>query len=116
MEDNERLLNFFGGNCWSLNKSAVKSFGIEKTLWLTYLFEQRDALIKSNQIKSNDSFSVSQNQIFRDTGISIDKQTKFVSYFSNLQIISKQLKGIPAKYFYRINDQNFNNIIGGRRI
>lgn len=101
---NKRFLsNFIGGGFFSIPKRAIKVFGIEKTVWLTALFEWRNLLLDSGNLPEDDFFYLKQDSVQEVTSLSTDKQTAFIKFFRDAGIIEVQRRGIPAKNFYRIN-------------
>jgi hypothetical protein len=101
--ENNHLSNIFSGGYYGISKSLIRVFGIEKALWLAVLYDWRGMLIKQDKLTEDDFFYLTQDTIFDETGISTDKQTKFILYFEDLGIISKERRGIPSKNFYKIN-------------
>ncbi|MBU0778313.1 hypothetical protein KKH23_10100 [Patescibacteria group bacterium] len=101
--ENKHLSNFIGGGFWQVSKQMVKAFGISEAVWFTYLFDYRMWLIKENKIADDDYFYISQEKIFKDTGISIDLQTQYIKNFLNRGFLLKEKKGLPARNHYYIN-------------
>lgn len=101
---NKRFLsNFVGGGFFSVPKRAIKVFGVERTVWLTALFEWRNLLLESGNLSEDDFFYLKQDSIQEATTISTDKQTAFIKFFRESGIIEVQRRGLPAKNFYKIH-------------
>lgn len=101
--ENKHLSNFIGGGFWMLNKQMVKAFGLQKSLWLTNLYDHRMMLVKSGAIQEDDFFYITYDSMYKELGIKNDTQVLYVKEFEELGILEKKRYGMPAKNFYRIN-------------
>jgi len=101
--DNEKLSNYIGGGFWQCHKDWVKVLGIEKTLWITHLFDWRRYLVNYKKIEENGFFYLSQNRIFEETMINEKKQTIYIDFFKEIGVLEVKRQGIPCKNFYRVN-------------
>lgn len=99
----KNLSDYLGGGYWNLNKRMVRALGIDKALWLSNLYDWRNHLQQEGQLREDDFFYLTQDNIFEETGISIDKQARFVEYFIENGILEKKLEGLPARNYYKIN-------------
>lgn len=100
--ENKQLSNYLG-SYWAVPKNAVKVFGAEMAIFFSMLFEHRNHLSEIGKLGEDDFFYILQDEIFDKTGISHDKQRKFLSILGDLKIIETERRGLPAKNFYRVN-------------
>lgn len=102
--ENKQLLKFLGGGYWCLNKEMRKAFGTLESLWITHLLEWQQYLIEQNQIKEDEYFYLSQENIFKETGISPGLQTSYIKSFKEKNILLvKENIGLPARNYYYID-------------
>jgi hypothetical protein len=110
--ENKQLLKFLGGGYWCLNKEMRKAFGTLESLWITHLLEWQQHLIEQQQIKEDEYFYLSQENIFKETGISPGMQTSYIKFFKEKDILSvKENIGLPARNYYYINSIKMIEIV-----
>ena len=86
---NKRFLsNFVGGGFFSVPKRAIKVFGVERTVWLTALFEWRNLLLESGNLSEDDFFYLKQDSIQEATTISTDKPERSISAVGTIHIFA----------------------------
>lgn len=84
-----------------LPNNWVAEFGIEKACWLSQLCKLI-SLAKMTNPATDDFYHIPQETIEKQTGISLDKQTKFIKFFKDNEILEVKRKDLPSKNYYRI--------------
>jgi hypothetical protein len=101
--DNKHLSNYFGDGYWQVSKRMVDVFGIEMSLFITNLYDFRMKLEEDGLLGEDDFFYLLQSNIQERTGISSNKQRKFLVELESLNLIKILRKGLPARNYYKIN-------------
>src|SRR5699024_6601763 len=93
-------------NYWVLNKNVVKTFGIETAFLLTNLAE-------AEQMMSTDDgwFDQTSDTLEELTTLSRYKQDNAIEQLENAGILEKDVRGIPAKRYFRLNYKALANKI-----
>lgn len=97
----KELLN--AGGFWILNKSAVKIFGLEAAFLLTNLSEAETMLSDKKGW-----FYQTADTIEHITGLTRHKQDNAIQQLEEMGIISKDIRGLPAKRYFKINDKELS--------
>jgi len=87
------------------NKFLAKTIGIYEAILIGELISKRNYYEKTGKIKDGWFFST-QEEIEKDTTLSIHQQRKAIKTFESLNFLEKKREGLPARYFYRILDEN----------
>ena len=89
---------------WTLNKSLVKSIGLESTLILQHIIDLQDAFEK-------DEIFQSQPAIAEELGISEYSIKTKIPELIKLELINVVKKGVPCKNYYSTNDSKIIEIL-----
>lgn len=87
-------------NYWKLSKPLVKKIGYIPSLILTHLID----VAKYNNMP--EEFYQQQSRIMNDLYLSERQVREGIKVLINHQMISVVKKGIPAKYFFKLNFHN----------
>jgi len=102
--ENRELVNFLSGRFFMISERLIHAVGVERALWITNLFGWRGHLIGSSKISEDDFFYLTQSLVTEKTDISVDKQTAFIKYFQEAEVLEVRRGNVlPAKNFYRID-------------
>lgn len=93
-----------GSGSINFNKGIAKEYGFNVAILLGFLCYKYDYWIKRNEITEDGYFYVTQEDIEEEVGLSQFKQIPALKKLKELGIVSVYKKGMPAKYFYKIND------------
>lgn len=89
------------------NKLFAKKHGLEEAVLLGALCSYQNSF-------GGDWFYREQEKILEDTALTLYSLRKCLSYLKKLGIVSIEKKGMPAKYFYKINaDRLIDELNGG---
>lgn len=91
-------------NYWTLNKTSVKIFGIETAFLLTNLAE-------AETLMSDDDgwFYQTSDTLEEITGLTRYKQDKCIEQLENAGVLHKDIRGIPAKRYFKLDYEVLEN-------
>lgn len=91
-------------NYWTLNKDVVRMFGIETAFMLSNLAE-------AESMMSDDEgwFYQTGDTVESITGLSRHKQDVAIDKLEKEGILHKQVRGIPAKRYFKLDYNEFAN-------
>ena len=86
----------------------IKQHDSLSAVWLAEIIDKLRYLIKKKLVNNmHDSFYYDKMSIREQTGISLNSQTKIIKQLREKGIIEVERKDIPARYYYRINWDNY---------
>lgn len=98
---------------WVVNKKISKLFDLETAVFLSELFS-RDKYFETKQEKEYDGwFPFSTKKIQEFTGFSYHIQTQCIQKLSKYFLILNQRRGNPARQYFFINYEAYDQIMGG---
>lgn len=80
------------------NKTLAKELGVESAIVFGVLCDYQ-------RIFGQEEFYQEQDQICEDTGLTKYAVRSAVAKLKEIQLISAEVKGVPARYFYKINQE-----------
>lgn len=93
-------------NYWTLNKTLVRKLGIETAFLLTNLIEAE------HMMKTKDGwFFQTIEKLEQISTLSRYKQEKSIKELTDLGLIDVEVKGLPAKRYFRINNQKLSEFL-----
>lgn len=99
-------------NFITVNKDLIKALGLEEAILLGELASEYDYWSTRNEIENGYFYSTIEN-IEEKTTLTAYKQRKCLENLKNKGIIDIQIKGMPAKRYIKINEEQvfqiFNN-------
>lgn len=87
-----------------LNKELARKIGLKEAVLLADLISKEEYFNKLGECKNGYFFNTEAN-IFNDTTLTPRQQRKCLKTLKKHQIIDVKRMGIPAKNFYKINEQ-----------
>lgn len=97
-------------NYITVNKSLVKLLGIEETIILGELASEYEYWSRREELQENYFYSTIEN-IEENTTLTEYKQRKALNNLKEQGIIDIKIKGIPAKRFIKINEEQVFNLL-----
>lgn len=95
-------------NYWTLNKTLVQKLGIETAFLLTNLIEAE------HMMKAKDGwFFQTIEKLEKVSTLSRYKQEKCIEKLREEGLIDVEVKGLPAKRYFRINNQRLSEFVLG---
>ena len=89
-----------------VNKKFTIMYGLELTIFITYLISQFRYLKMENKVKKDGSFYVTDDDVWLYTTLSKHKIKILKRKAKELKFIDLVIKGIPAKTHYKLNSRN----------
>lgn len=93
-------------NYWVLNKEVVKLFGIETAFFLSNLAEAENLMSDKNGW-----FYQTTDTVEKITTLSRHKQNECIKRLEKANILEKNVRGMPARRFFRIDYKALSNLI-----
>ena len=87
-----------------VNKQLARCIGLKETILLADLISKEEYFIETSQI-NNGWFFNTENNIEQDTTLTRYQQRKCLKTLVKHKIIEVKRKGIPAKLYFKINEQ-----------
>ena len=94
----------------TLNKNVIKSVGLEEALLLGELCSEYDYWIKREELQDGYFFSTVEN-IEENTTLNDYKQRKALKTLQQLKIVDVKVKGLPAKRYFKINEEQLIKLL-----
>lgn len=92
-------------NFITVNKTIIKTFGLEEATIIGELASELDYWTKKGGLLENNWFYSTIENIEENTGISEFKQRKALKHLVELGVIDIKIKGLPAKRYIKINEE-----------
>lgn len=88
-----------------MNKAIVKEYGIESALLLS-------VFVEAGATMSDDGwFCQTSKTIEESTGLSRFKQDNIIAEFEKQGVIKKEVRGIPAKRYFKIDCERLKEFV-----
>ena len=94
----------------TLNKNVIKAVGLEEALLLGELCSEYDYWIKREELQDGYFFSTVEN-IEENTTLNDYKQRKSLKTLQQLKIVDVKVKGLPAKRYFKINEEQLIKLL-----
>lgn len=95
-------------NYYSLNKTLVKKLGIEQAFFICLLADAEQVI----KVKTNDEFFFQTiEDIEERSGLTPHKQRKIIEELKEKELIETDLRGIPAKRYFKLNYENISKYV-----
>ena len=94
-----------------INKKILKKLGPNKSVFIGNLIDKFTFFAEHDQLEPDGSFYLVTKHQKETTGMSAHQLRSFRKYFEEIEIISYEKRGLPAKHFYHINLDNLINFI-----
>jgi len=96
-----------------VNKDLIKIFGLKEAVLIGELCREYRYWKRENKLEDNMFYS-SINNIEDNTGLSAYEQREAIKSLENCGVLITQLKGMPAKKYFEINDSQLLKILTTR--
>ena len=88
------------------NKELAHYIGLNESIYLSYLIDQDHFF---NELKVGEPFYKTQKSIYLETTLKEDTLTRLNKKFVEMKVIKIIKKGIPAKNYFQINYESYEN-------
>ena len=92
----------------SINKVLIRTLGLDKSMFLSHLFELHEYYTDNDMLIEGDKFFIKYSDWEHDTGQTEYTFTKCVKWAEKMMLIETKRQGIPAKKFYKLNVVHIN--------
>lgn len=96
-----------------VNKELIKIIGLEETIILGELASEYSYYLDRDELEDGYFYSTIEN-IENNTGINEYKQRKAINSLKSNDILDIKIKGIPAKRYIKINEEQVVNILNSK--
>lgn len=100
-------------NYITVNKELIKIVGLEEAIILGELASEYNYYFDKEELDDDYFYSTISN-IEENTGLSEHKQRKAINTLKNQDILDVKIKGIPAKRYIKINEEQLLNILNNK--
>lgn len=97
------LNNLGGGSYFPLNSVLLYTYGVEQSIFLTYLLNQYSLYLREDKLRSDKSFYLTNQKISLYTTISEYKIQDLKKIAIKNELIKVVQEGMPSKTYYYIN-------------
>lgn len=98
-------------NFITLNKELIKLLGIDEAIMIGELASEYDYWEKQGKIENGYFFSTAEN-VEENTTLSEYKQRKALNKLKALNLVSVEVKGMPAKRYIKIQEEELLKFLG----
>ena len=103
-------------NYISVNKDLIKLLGLEEAIMLGELASEQYYWQKENRLVEDAWFFSTIENIEENTGLSGHKQRKALKSLEDMGLIEQKIKGIPAKRYIRIIEEQVFNLFNSKSL
>ena len=93
-------MNYLHGANFFTNKNISKKYGLKLASFIGYLVDADESFDHKN---GNSWFSLTIEEVEKNTGFKRREQETVLKQLEELGIIEKKVMGIPAKRYFKIN-------------
>lgn len=102
MENNLNLIDLLANDNYIIvNKSLIKAFGLNEAVLMGELCSEYRYWYKEGKLE-NDMFYSTIENIEENTGLSAHEQRQAIQSLKELDVLEVELKGIPAKRYFKL--------------
>ena len=97
------------------NKKLARTIGTNPAILLGYLCSEYNFYLTKGQL-DNEMFFCTREKIKYNTGLTETEQRTAIKKLKELGIIETELKGMPSKTYYKINENNIFSVLSSEKI
>ena len=108
----KKLLTQFASNNYGLyNKTLAKKIGLHESIFLGEIISEYDYWNKMHSLTDDGYFYSTVENVMEATTLSDYQQRSIIKHLVELKIIDVRVAGMPAKRYFRINEEQFYSIL-----
>lgn len=108
----KKLLSQFANNNYGLyNKTIAKKLGLHESIFLGEIISEYDYWSKRKELTEDGYFYSMLENVTEATTLSEYQQRSIVKHLIQLHIIDMKIAGMPAKRYFKINEEELYNVI-----
>lgn len=108
----KKLLTQFASNNYGLyNKTLAKKIGLRESIFLGEIISEYDYWNKMHSLTDDGYFYSTVENVMESTTLSDYQQRSIIKHLVELKILDVKVAGMPAKRYFRINEEQFYAIL-----
>lgn len=108
----KKLLSQFANNNYGLyNKTLAKKLGLHESIFLGEIISEYDYWSKRGELTDDGYFYSTLENVTEATTLSDYQQRSIVKHLIQLHIIDMKIAGMPAKRYFKINEEDLYNVL-----
>lgn len=108
----KKLLSQFANNNYGLyNKTLARKLGLHESIFLGEIISEYDYWSKKGCLTDDGYFYSTVENVMEATTLSDFQQRSIIRHLTQLHIIDMRISGMPAKRYFKINEEEFYNIL-----
>lgn len=108
----KKLLTQFASNNYGLyNKTIAKKIGLHESIFLGEIISEYDYWNKMHSLTDDGYFYSTVENVMEATTLSDYQQRSIIKHLVELKILDVRVAGMPAKRYFRINEEQFYSIL-----
>lgn len=108
----KKLLTQFASNNYGLyNKTLAKKIGLHESIFLGEIISEYDYWNKMHSLTDDGYFYSTVENVMEATTLSDYQQRSIIKHLTELKIIDMKVAGMPAKRYFKINEERFYEIL-----
>lgn len=108
----KKLLTQFASNNYGLyNKTLAKKIGLHESIFLGEIISEYDYWNRMHSITDDGYFYSTVENVMESTTLSDYQQRSIIKHLVELKILDVKVAGMPAKRYFRINEEQFYAIL-----
>ena len=108
----KKLLTQFASNNYGLyNKTLAKKIGLHESIFLGEIISEYDYWNKMRSLTDDGYFYSTVENVMESTTLSDYQQRSIIKHLVELKILDVKVAGMPAKRYFRINEEQFYSIL-----
>ena len=108
----KKLLTQFASNNYGLyNKTLAKKIGLHESIFLGEIISEYDYWNRMHSLTDDGYFYSTVENVIESTTLSDYQQRSIIKHLVELKILNVRVAGMPAKRYFRINEEQFYAIL-----
>lgn len=108
----KKLLTQFASNNYGLyNKTLAKKIGLHESIFLGEIISEYDYWNRMHSLTDDGYFYSTVENVMESTTLSDYQQRSIIKHLVELKILDVRVAGMPAKRYFRINEEQFYAIL-----
>lgn len=108
----KKLLTQFASNNYGLyNKTLAKKIGLHESIFLGEIISEYDYWNRMHSLTDDGYFYSTVENVMKSTTLSDYQQRSIIKHLVELKILDVKVAGMPAKRYFRINEEQFYAIL-----
>ena len=108
----KKLLTQFASNNYGLyNKTLAKKIGLHESIFLGEIISEYDYWNRMHSLTDDGYFYSTVENVMESTTLSDYQQRSIIKHLVELKILNVKVAGMPAKRYFRINEEQFDAIL-----